>query len=90
MSKTQTREDAACPLCSTAATRDALPRGDGYIYHCAACGGSFQFGANAQAQTERGKLHPDVAPTVRALLDEGKLPRVEFTAGEFSVRVVPN
>lgn len=88
MSKIQMSERASCPLCSMAATREALQDGDGFTYCCAACGGSFQFGTNAQRRAERGKLHPDVAPAVRVVLAEGKLPRVEFTAGEFSVCVV--
>jgi transposase-like protein len=88
MLKTQMSEAASCPLCSTAAMRDTLSGGDGYRYRCAACGGMFEFGANSQARADRGQLHPDIAPSVRALLAERKVPRVEFTAGEFSVRIV--
>lgn len=79
-------EEATCPLCGIAATRDRLKSPKGYYYTCADCGG-FEIGTGALNRAGQGELHPQIHDDVRALTAQGKVPRIEFegVSGRFTV-----
>ncbi|WP_139133066.1 hypothetical protein [Pandoraea sp. ISTKB] len=62
----------------------------GWLYVCSRCGGFFEVGEAAQRRIEKGHLHPDIERVVRGKISSGVVPRIEFDASGFSVKVVPD
>jgi hypothetical protein len=83
-------EDSPCPLCGTLAKRDTLKSLDGYRYTCGDCGGRFEIGHGAQRRAERGQMHSGVVTSVRELIAEGKIPRIELEAVQAEFTVLPD
>lgn len=79
-----------CVVCGESATKDKLKEASGWLYVCKRCGGFFEVGDAAQRRIERGRLHPDIEHAVRGKITSGRVPRIEFDASGFSVKVVPN
>ncbi|SOZ18588.1 conserved hypothetical protein [Cupriavidus taiwanensis] len=83
-------EPAPCPLCAALAERGELPSGNGFSYRCATCGnGVFEVGTGALARIQRDGVHPDLPPTIRRWLQEGRRPRIELNGGKLSSYCLP-
>lgn len=83
-------EVSQCVVCGETATKDRLKGVSGWLYVCLRCGGYFEVGDAAQRRIEKGHLHPDVEHAVRNKIALGVVPRIEFDATGFSVKVVPD
>ncbi|MFS8934690.1 hypothetical protein [Cupriavidus taiwanensis] len=70
-------------LCHMPAERWALPRGDGYLYECPACGGRYSIAPSAISHAESDGGHPDLLAAVRACIARGDLPRVAIVGDQW-------
>ncbi|MGY6123758.1 hypothetical protein ACW9YQ_34560 (plasmid) [Paraburkholderia strydomiana] len=84
------QEESVCPLCHHGAARDTLKSLNGYCYTCRDCGGMFEIGTGAYRRAELGELHPQISGSVRQLIAQGKVPRIEFDATNGSFQVLPD
>ncbi|CAG9169741.1 hypothetical protein [Cupriavidus pinatubonensis] len=77
-----------CPLqCGGQAQRSPIGW-RGYAYRCPTCGGSFELSDGAQADADRGQLHPQAIERARQALANGKHPRIETGADDKRTTVI--
>ncbi|TWG87914.1 hypothetical protein L602_001500000470 [Cupriavidus gilardii J11] len=83
-------ESAVCPLCGAASERRELRSGNGFSYRCTACGGGiFEVGTGALARLQRDGVHPDLPPSIRRWLQDGRRPRIELREGHLTAFCLP-